>query len=147
MERFPSSIVLGDQPYYKGHPVATVVGGRQIAGKTRDQLLSDYPRLDTCYGLQVGHLYLHLCPNCQQWFIAHHAKRYCSHACMLPYMRSFKIEAQRKRRARAREWRDDLPQSCEQCGEAINAQRVTRRFCSDRCRKRHSRSNQPTLAT
>ena len=114
---------------------------------TRERLIERWPQLNPkgycsmeLTRTTLNHLRVKQCPVCSGFFIGHHASSICSHQCRQDRIRQQAAIRKRKTRQWWRENRDDLPQECEHCGAGLVASRLTRRFCSDRCRKAASRS-------
>lgn len=135
------------------HTVCAIDGSAGLSGQARERLLERWPQLEpgiecdhTLTGTTLNHLRILRCRHCRQFFIGRHATAFCSEQCKRDRHRESNAKVKRESRRWRRENRDDLPTDCQECGEPITARRLTRRFCSDRCRKRHARRPEPAAA-
>jgi hypothetical protein len=121
--------------------------GQDYSGKTR---ICDAAAHALAHDEQwnAGHLYgrlrLHRCIECRGLFVGDHAASLCSDECQRKHRvpQRQKLPSRISRTERRRQAREGL--ACVVCGKAMEAQRSTRKCCSDRCRQRLHRQT-PTL--
>ncbi len=80
---------------------------------------------------------LHHCRVCRGLFIGHHSARLCSDACAETNYRMW-VEA-RGWPPKALKPGKRLAVRCQVCSRAFPAERLSARFCSNRCRQKHYR--------
>jgi hypothetical protein len=89
----------------------------------------------------AGHLYgrlrLLLCVQCGDQYVGDHASTLCSDECKRKHQRQSLTPAQRLRMEQRKLARQGL--KCAACGAPMQADRSSRKCCSDRCRQRWHR--------
>lgn len=115
--------------------------GRLFAGNV--QVTTDYDRRIHEHVRQAlslsAYSRMHRCAECNAWFIAYRAARLCSAECRKKAQAKRSQKANEKRRESRQYWRqrsrEEIWIKCAHCGEEKEADRRTRRFCSDPCRQ------------
>jgi hypothetical protein len=91
-------------------------------------------------------LRLHSCRLCRAPFIAHYAAHFCSEACVdqqrQAWFESYRLPRRPRQLSKIERYRmlyaRRLAQlRCQHCKQPLQAQRLTARFCSKRCRRQH----------
>lgn len=92
-------------------------------------------------GHEWGSLRLLRCVQCHGLFVGHHAAGLCGDECRRLRLRASRphVPSKMNRTERRRQAREGL--TCMACGDPIEAQRVNRKCCSDRCRQRLRRQS------
>lgn len=145
--RLPLSLV-GGHLEYDGLAIHACDSIGRLDADTRKALIERYPDVEPhSYrggkGIDyswwsVRHLRIHQCRQCQAYYIAHWHCTFCSDGCAVEYRRPTNTALKQKRRKSDREYRlrNEVPYFCEHCdGKMPDAQRMSKRFCSDKCRK------------
>jgi hypothetical protein len=78
--------------------------------------------------------WLHRCALCRAPFLANLSARLCSPDCQKAARRESQRKQIAKRTGRRNQRRAALKAKCLQCGQPVAAERVSRRFCSAKCR-------------
>lgn len=145
-QRLPLTMVDG-YLNFEGLLVHYSDGGGRLCGETARQLIVKFPDLEphswregngVAYSYwSVRHLRIHRCRRCGAYYLAHWRCGVCSDQCGRALRRPSDTASRQLRRKRSSEYRIDneVAQECEHCEGRLDARRVSRRFCSDKCRK------------
>ena len=75
------------------------------------------------------------CNVCANVFVGDYAQWQCSDECRREYLRRVRRPYELQRAHERRKQREKVTNECYWCGRLIDAQRVTRRYCSASCRQ------------
>src|ERR1700760_1490970 len=95
-----------------------------------------------------GAVRLHRCKVCRGMFIAHYKAGLCSEACVRANREAWREAHRRPPRppSKAAQRRDALASvQCQVCGQPFAPERLSAKFCSNRCRQKHHRGMRATI--
>lgn len=138
-------LVVDGHLAYEGIPIHAGAADMHLDSDTQAALIQRFPDLEPADGengntysrFSVHHLRIHACRCCAGRYVAHWNAVFCSDACRRQSRQPANTAAKQRRRERSREYRlrHEVAEFCLHCEGRLSAQRTTRKFCSDKCRK------------